>query len=167
MLRTRRSWFRPGRPGEPTILPLVAASCCHYQTILPSTAGYQSRPPMAWYGLISLPPVMAIQWQFPRAGGLLRLLRIMHFPSSLLFHLTVQYFTQQEIYFSRLSCFCFLNSDLNLACVSIDCIAIMLQTTAGWETFYSWIFPKKIFMSSFWQHLLFCIELELLSSASS
>ena len=51
-----------------------------------------------------------------------------------------QYFSQQEILLSRLSSFCFLTSDLHLACA---CIGIMLQATARWEAFFSQIFPSE------------------------
>ena len=51
-----------------------------------------------------------------------------------------QYFSQQEIFFSRLSSFCFLNSELHLAYV---CVGIMLQATARWEAFFSQTFPSE------------------------
>ena len=49
-----------------------------------------------------------------------------------------QYFSQQEIIFSRLSSFCFLN--LHLACV---CVGIMLQATARSKAFFSQMFPSE------------------------
>ena len=43
------------------------------------------------------------------------------------------------------------------------CVAILLQSTAGWEAFFSWIFPsestRRIQTSVFEPHLLLCIVL--------
>ena len=48
---------------------------------------------------------------------------------------------QSQFYSSLVTCtFCFLTSDLHLACV---CVGIMLQATARWEAFFSQIFPSE------------------------
>ena len=60
--------------------------------------------------------------------------------SILLFLLTI-FLSTGDFSSSKLSSFCFLTSDLHLACVFVG---IMLQATARWEAFFSQIFPSEL-----------------------
>ena len=80
--------------------------------------------------------------------------------SILLFLLTI-FLSTGDFSSSKLSSFCFLTSDLHLACVFVG---IMLQATARWEAFFSQSSPVNLHVI-IWAELLLCIV--LLSSAES